>query len=69
MLKDGILIIVKKIKKVELLKIKVMYTKNDLTQEYKRETGEYAYVDGRMTPEYKVWLEEKVIELKNKENE
>ena len=46
-----------------------MYTKNDLTQEYKRETGEYAYVDGRMTPEYKVWLEEKVIELKNKENE
>jgi hypothetical protein len=45
-----------------------MYTKQDLILDYKKETGEKAYYDKGMIAEYAEWLEEKLIEIKNRDN-
>lgn len=46
-----------------------MFTKIDLMNEYLRETGKRAYNLNIMTKDYCIWLEEKLIDLKNKKNE
>ena len=46
-----------------------MYTKQNLIEEYHRETGHNAYHQKIMTIEYTEWLEEKLVIIIRSKNE